>query len=285
MKNIRLNRIISLMITAILTFLLIFPTVGLAKGSDNKQDHMKNNNQHKTHQPYVGHGRDKAAPKKQLNQKSTHLPQKNAFKNNHNSLEKNTPNKTEKKNHTTSSKNQSNTNKSTQIHLHLKNCWKSVTSVFVQWNGEWKQMYTQGNSPLYKLKDKGEYVKDDITGFKLMTPTGEVVVPIDQVRIGVEAQGTINYWLESCEKPKKEEESAPVISKPVSSEKVTPSKEVKVKPSEEKAEEKTSKGSNEKNPTLTGVLPKTGESSPIYFYLLGLLLASLGVFYLFRKRK
>lgn len=118
----------------------------------------------------------------------------------------------------------SNSNKSTQIHLHLNKCTKSVTKVFVELNGEWKEMSNPGNSPLYKLLDEGEYVKDDVTAFKLIFESGEeLVVPISEIKVGVEAQGTINYWLEKCDLPVEEE---PVKEEPVKEE---PEKEQPVK--------------------------------------------------------
>lgn len=95
-----------------------------------------------------------------------------------------------------------NPNKSTQIHLHLKNCVSPVASVFVQLNGEWKEMSNPGNSPLYKLLDGGEFVKDDVSSFKLIFTNGkELVVPVSDVKVGVEANGTVNYWFEKCDQP------------------------------------------------------------------------------------
>ncbi|MCM3663273.1 LPXTG cell wall anchor domain-containing protein [Mesobacillus subterraneus] len=99
-----------------------------------------------------------------------------------------------------------NANKSTQIHLHLNKCTNPVSNVSVQLNGEWKEMSNPGNSPLYKLLDGGEFVKDDVTAFKLVFISGEeFVVPVSDVKVGVEANGTINYWLENCEIPEKGE--------------------------------------------------------------------------------
>jgi LPXTG-motif cell wall-anchored protein len=99
-----------------------------------------------------------------------------------------------------------NANKSTQIHLHLNKCINPVSSVFVQLNGEWKEMTNPGNSPLYKLLDGGEFVKYDVTAFKLVFISGEeLIVPVSDVKVGVEANGTINYWLDNCEIPVKEE--------------------------------------------------------------------------------
>lgn len=95
-----------------------------------------------------------------------------------------------------------NTNKSTQIHLHLKNCGNPTASVFVELKGEWKEMSNPGNSPLFKLQDGGEFIKDDVTAFKLVfTSEDELVVPVSEIKVGVEAEGTINYWLENCELP------------------------------------------------------------------------------------
>jgi len=95
-----------------------------------------------------------------------------------------------------------NTNKSTQIHLHLKDCVNPTVSVFVELKGEWKEMSNPGSSPLFKLLDSGEFVKDDVTAFKLVFEGGEeLVVPVSEIKVGVEAEGTINYWLENCELP------------------------------------------------------------------------------------
>lgn len=99
-------------------------------------------------------------------------------------------------------------NKQTQIHLHLNQCSKnSYSHVYVKLKGEWKELTNQGKSPLYKLLDRGKYVSDDITEFKFISGTSEVVVPITGMRVGVEANGTVNYWLPKCpkvEQPKKE---------------------------------------------------------------------------------
>ncbi|MEH7441370.1 LPXTG cell wall anchor domain-containing protein [Bacillus sp. JJ1122] len=93
-----------------------------------------------------------------------------------------------------------NTNKSTQIHLHLKDCVNPTVSVFVELKGEWKEMTNPGSSPLFKLLDGGEFVKDDVTAFKLVFEGGEeLVVPVSETKVGVEAEGTINYWLENCD--------------------------------------------------------------------------------------
>ncbi|WP_226643588.1 LPXTG cell wall anchor domain-containing protein [Mesobacillus subterraneus] len=95
-----------------------------------------------------------------------------------------------------------NGNKSTEIHLHLKNCVAPVESVFVKLNGEWKEMSNPGSSPLYKLKDDGEFAKDDITEFKLVFESGaERFYDVEDIRVGVEAEGSINYWIEDCALP------------------------------------------------------------------------------------
>lgn len=100
--------------------------------------------------------------------------------------------------------------KSTEIHLHLKNCAAPVEKVFVELNGEWIEMSNPGNSPLYKLKDMGEFVKDDITAFKLQFESGaERIYSLDEIKIGVEAEGSINYWLEDCELPESENPEEP----------------------------------------------------------------------------
>jgi LPXTG-motif cell wall-anchored protein len=99
-----------------------------------------------------------------------------------------------------------NSNKSTQIHLHLNKCTGPVLKVLVELKGEWKEMSNPGSSPLYKLLDSGEYVKDDVTAFKLIFTSGdELVVPGSDLKFGVEANGTINYWLEKCDLPKEDD--------------------------------------------------------------------------------
>jgi LPXTG-motif cell wall-anchored protein len=105
-------------------------------------------------------------------------------------------------------------NKQTQIHLHLNQCANDFSQIFVRINGEWEELSSQGNSPLYKLLDYGEYVKDDITEFKFLSQTdGEIIVPVSDLKVGVEAEGTINYWLEECPKPNQEQaEEETVIS-------------------------------------------------------------------------
>lgn len=95
-----------------------------------------------------------------------------------------------------------NGNKSTEIHLHLKNCVAPVKSVFIKLNGEWEEMSNPGNSPLYKLKDNGEFAKDDITEFKIVFESGaERLYKVEDIRVGVEAEGSINYWIEDCAVP------------------------------------------------------------------------------------
>lgn len=94
-------------------------------------------------------------------------------------------------------------NKNTQIHLHLKNCTSPASTVFVELKGEWKEMTSPGKSPLYKLLDSGEFVKEDITAFKIVFTSGELVVPVSDLKVGVEAEGSINYWLENCDVPQK----------------------------------------------------------------------------------
>jgi LPXTG-motif cell wall-anchored protein len=101
-----------------------------------------------------------------------------------------------------------NNNKSTQIHLHLNKCVNSPDRVFVELKGEWKEMTNPGGSPLFKLLDGGEFVKDEVTAFKLVFTGGEeLIVPVSELKVGVEAEGTINYWLENCELPAEEETS------------------------------------------------------------------------------
>ncbi|MBS8266037.1 LPXTG cell wall anchor domain-containing protein [Mesobacillus boroniphilus] len=98
-----------------------------------------------------------------------------------------------------------NENTSTQIHLHIDQCVDPVETAFVQVNGVWEEMTNPGSSPLYKTFDEGEFIKDNVTAFKLIFTTGEVlVVPVSEIRVGVEAEGSVNYWLESCELPAEE---------------------------------------------------------------------------------
>ena len=98
-----------------------------------------------------------------------------------------------------------NENKSTQIHLHIDQCVNPVETAYVQVGGEWEEMTNPGSSPLFKAFDDGEFIKDDVTAFKLIFTTGEeLVVPVAEVKVGVEAEGSINYWLESCELPAEE---------------------------------------------------------------------------------
>jgi LPXTG-motif cell wall-anchored protein len=94
-----------------------------------------------------------------------------------------------------------NTNKHTQVHLHLKDCPDDFTHVYANLKEQWIELTRQGNSSLFKALDNGEFVKDDITEFKFITETNlEIIIPVSEVKIGVEAEGTINYWLEKCPK-------------------------------------------------------------------------------------
>ncbi|MGV2940046.1 LPXTG cell wall anchor domain-containing protein [Mesobacillus sp. LC4] len=103
-----------------------------------------------------------------------------------------------------------NGNKSTEIHLHLKNCVAPVENVFVKLNGEWEVMSNPGNSPLYKLKDDGEFAKDDITEFKVVFESGaERFYDVEDIRVGVEAEGSINYWIEDCALPEDDNTEEP----------------------------------------------------------------------------
>ncbi|MCM3574384.1 LPXTG cell wall anchor domain-containing protein [Mesobacillus subterraneus] len=98
-----------------------------------------------------------------------------------------------------------NDNKSTQIHLHIDQCVNPVETAYVQISGEWQEMTNLGSSPLFKAFDDGEFIKDDVTAFKLIFTAGEeLVVPVGEVKVGVEAEGSVNYWLESCELPAEE---------------------------------------------------------------------------------
>lgn len=98
-----------------------------------------------------------------------------------------------------------NDNISTQIHLHIDQCVNPVETAYVQISGEWQEMTNPGSSPLFKAFDDGEFIKDDVTAFKLIFTAGEeLVVPVGEVKVGVEAEGSVNYWLESCELPAEE---------------------------------------------------------------------------------
>jgi LPXTG-motif cell wall-anchored protein len=155
-------------------------------------------------------------------------------------------------------------NKHTQIHLHLKDCVDEYAKIFVKLKGTWVELVRQGNSPLFKTLDGGDYVKDDITLFKFVTHDHkEIIIPLSAFKIGVEAEGTINYWFEQCPNP-----------------------EV---PTDDEDEEGTNtppapNDDDDEIDTPTGTLPQTGESSNLLFYMFGTLLTSLGVFLLRKIR-
>lgn len=191
-----------------------------------------------------------------------------------------------------------NGNKSTQIHLHLNKCTRSADHVYVEINGDWEEMYTQGNSPLYKLEDHGEYVKDDITAFKIVTSNDADNYSVDEIKVGVEAQGTINYWLEKCNNPSKpgeENTNPPGKANPPGSNPNPPGKTnppggptdgKEPAPSKDK---ETNAGvvteiKKENEVQYSGDLPKTGESSPVGYYLIGLLVAATGFYILWTCR-
>jgi LPXTG-motif cell wall-anchored protein len=189
--------------------------------------------------------------------------------------------------------------KHTQIHLHLQKCAKDFSKVYVQLNGKWVELNHQGKSPLYKLLDQGLYVKDDITSFKLVTKTGaEVVVPVSQLKVGVEANGTINYWLLICpkiDKPVEGGTNPPVKDedkKPKPPKNNDPKPQPQKNPGSKSGEPVTTSdgtdqpkgpipttidnnGSESETPT-TGSLPQTGESSSAWYYILGFILIALG---------
>ncbi|MBS4210934.1 LPXTG cell wall anchor domain-containing protein [Neobacillus rhizophilus] len=212
-------------------------------------------------------------------------------------------------------------NKSTEIHFHLKNdCREDVVEVYVLWKGVWTKMEAPGNSPNFKLKDNAEYVTDDITAFKLVIKDREpVIIPVRDVRVGVEANGTINYWQEKCYPP-------PPPPPPGDDDHGNPGDNPGDKPGDnpgdkpgdnpgDKPGDKPGDSDNPNQPgpnpggtdnntpppqnqgnqippaqetikqtTTTGVLPKTGESSPFGYYLLGLLVTASGVYLLRRKK-
>jgi LPXTG-motif cell wall-anchored protein len=131
--------------------------------------------------------------------------------------------------------------------------------IFVKLKGTWVELVRQGNSPLFKTLDGGDYVKDDITLFKFVTHENkEIIIPLSAFKIGVEAEGTINYWFEQCPKP-----------------------EV---PTDDEDEEDTNTppapNDDDETDTPTGSLPQTGESSNLLFYMFGTVLTALGLFLL-----
>jgi LPXTG-motif cell wall-anchored protein len=175
-------------------------------------------------------------------------------------------------------------NKNTQIHLHLKACPQEIFQVFVKVDDEWVELKRQGKSSLFKAPDRGEYVKDDITEFKFITNSkNEFVIPVDKLKIGVEAQGTINYWLEEClekEEPPSDEEKDPVVG------------DGKGENSNQPPGSKNGNEGNDGNDgndgtdaeTPTGTLPQTGEVGNLIYYVTGLALILLGSYLLFRKK-
>ncbi|MDN3016063.1 LPXTG cell wall anchor domain-containing protein [Paenibacillus sp. BSR1-1] len=191
----------------------------------------------------------------------------------------------------------SNSNKSTQIHLHLNKCYKSVTHVYVYWGGKWKAMSSQGNSPLYKLHDGGQYVKDDVSAFKLITADNqERIFQVSEMKVGVEAQGTINYWLNRCDQispppgnddqDDNENSTPPPGTNPNNHENETPPSQNNGNGAPEKpaSSQEPSQITDGSNTSYSGLLPKTGESSPISYYLIGLFITAVGV-YLLKKSK
>lgn len=162
--------------------------------------------------------------------------------------------------------------KHTQIHLHLQKCVEDFTKVFVKLDGKWRELTRQGNSPLFKRLDNGEYVKDDITEFRFVTSSNqEIIVPVSELKVGVEAEGTINYWLQDC----------PKVDVPANGGTTPPA-------DNQDGDEGTvgsegTDGNDDGTGTPTGELPQTGESSHAFYYLAGLILIAIGAF-LFKSR-
>jgi LPXTG-motif cell wall-anchored protein len=188
----------------------------------------------------------------------------------------------------------SETQKHTQIHLHLQKCVKDFTKVYVKLNGKWKELTQQGKSPLFKQLDKGEFVKDDITEFRFVMNLGkEVILPVSELKVGVEAEGTINYWLKDC--PKEEPvsggndgggDNGGTDDKDGTSNSDGSNGEDGVAGSDDNNEGNVTEGTvgSDSESVPTGTLPQTGESSHTLNYLIGLMLLSIGGF-LFKWRK
>jgi LPXTG-motif cell wall-anchored protein len=103
--------------------------------------------------------------------------------------------------------------KSTEIHLHLDKCAKLVRKAFIQIGTKWYEMSDPGGSPLFKMKDGGQYVKDDINAFKFVTTSGkELTLTKNQIKLGVEANDTINCWLDVCNKLTELEKPVPPVT-------------------------------------------------------------------------
>jgi LPXTG-motif cell wall-anchored protein len=178
-----------------------------------------------------------------------------------------------------------NGNKQTQIHLHLQKCVEDFTKVFVKLDGKWRELTRQGKSPLFKMLDKGEYVKDDITEFRFVTSSNkEIIVPVNEMKVGVEAEGTINYWLQDCPKvevPVDGGVTPPPVDTPDDAVGGTDNSEGDVG-SGNGSETDGSEGTagNDGTETPSGELPQTGESSHALYYLVGLILMAIGAFLL-----
>lgn len=321
------------------------PDHAVKKEKSNKQG---GNSSHKNkgHNGHSKHQNNKNETGNKEKGKPANHPKKTTKKTKKPSQHPSNKNKPEKMHPTPHPKNktkpkQPNSNKSTQIHLHLNKCYKStVSAVYVQWNGKWIQMSSQGNSPLYKLKDGGDYVKDDISAFKLMTKANKkIMIPVSEMRVGIEAQGTINYWLVKCEqntepgtgttnpppggdKPPGDDkptggDKPPGDDKPTGGDKPTgddkpaggdkptgvdkpaggdkppgddhpsgndqPGSDKNGAPQGTHTSEKTTQKPAEPV-RYSGILPKTGESSPIGYFLTGLLIAALGVWLFISKK-
>jgi len=165
-----------------------------SENSANQEDNQEQNTEENNGQE------ESNAPEENNGQEESNAPQEN------NGQEENTP--ADSENESTPAEDGTvpgNENKSTQIHLHIDQCVNPVETAYVQVGGEWEEMTNPGSSPLFKAFDDGEFIKDDVTAFKLIFTTGEeLVVPVAEVKVGVEAEGSINYWLESCELPAEE---------------------------------------------------------------------------------
>jgi LPXTG-motif cell wall-anchored protein len=186
-----------------------------------------------------------------------------------------------------------NEKKQTQIHLHLQKCVKDFKKVFVKLDGKWRELTRQGNSPLFKMLDKGEYVKDDITEFRFVTSSNqEITIPVSGLKVGVEAEGTINYWLQDCPKVDVPADGGTThpSDKPDGNDKGavggTDDSDGAVGSDNGTGGSEGTSGNDNGVEIPTGELPQTGESSHAFYYLAGIIFIAIGTFILkFRLKK
>ncbi|MHC0035416.1 LPXTG cell wall anchor domain-containing protein [Pseudoneobacillus sp. C159] len=177
--------------------------------------------------------------------------------------------------------------KNTQIHIHLKDCPQEFLQVFVRIKEEWLELIRQGNSSLYKAPDGGEYVQDDISEFKFIIESKkEIILPVNELKVGMEAQGTINYWLEKClqneDPPSDEGGIGPVDGEENNDEDPVIGGGNDDLSSHPPGQIGGDDGTNVDSPT--GTLPQTGDTGNLFYYVFGLVLISLGAFLLLRKK-